>query len=116
MRDTLLAATMAPSLLRSGAAAVLRSSCADAQHRHTPSVLLQASSVELAAVCYSRGEKERVEQALDGQGAGAKGAADGATFSLHRYGKRSSKDTGRRDRGRNQSVHCDRSYYSFVVL
>lgn len=59
MRDTLLAATMAPSLLRSGAAAVLRSSCADTQHRHTPSVRLQGSSVELAAVCYSRGWRKK---------------------------------------------------------
>lgn len=48
MRDTLLAATMAPSLPCSGAvcAAVVPSSCADTQHRHAPSVLLRGSSVD----------------------------------------------------------------------
>lgn len=40
------------------------------------------------------------------RGEARRGAADGATLALHRYGKRSSKDTERRDRGRIQSVQC----------
>lgn len=47
----------------------------------------------------------RAGRALDGQAA-RRGEADGATLTLHRYVKRSSKDTERRDRGRIQSVQC----------
>ncbi|KAK2918558.1 hypothetical protein Q8A73_002929 [Channa argus] len=95
MRDTLLAATMAPSLPCSGS---LR-------------VLLMRPAVRTRSPA-KKEVSHRVVDAhwMDGQRARrGEGRHTGATLALRRYGKRSSKDTERRDRGRIQTdrqPHC----------
>lgn len=116
MRDTLLAATMAPSLPRSGSvcAAVVLSSCADTQHRHAP-VSSVALMVRPQIDSFLLGG--RAGRAPDGQGARrGEGRQTGPLWLSIVTIKRSSKDTERRDRGRIQVVRGVCSFFSFAVI
>lgn len=95
MRDTLLAATMAPLLPRSDAvcADVVPSSCADAPHRHDGQVLFTGAKGAAGA--------------LDGR-------ADGATLALHRYGKRAPRT--RRGETRGASSPLSAVVHVFVLV
>lgn len=111
MRDTLLAATMAPSLPRSGS--VCCCCCSFQLCGHTaPSCPIRSVALmvhrQIGIVFFLffwLGGKSRTRTGrTDRERGEARGGCDGATLVLHRYGKRSSKDTERRDRGRIQVV------------
>lgn len=123
---TLLAATMAPSLPRSAPAPLLLLLLLRVLLLFSPAVRTHGTVMPRQFCCCT----DRFIRTLGGgffwcgesgtrtgwtwseaRRGEARGGRRGATLALHRSGKRSSKDTERRDRGRIQVVQSARSVF-----
>lgn len=120
---TLLAATMAPSLPRSAPAPLLL--LLRVLLLFSPAVRTHGTVMPRQFCCctdrfirtlggvffFCPGRAGRAPGGHGARRGEARGGRRGATLALHRSGKRSSKDTERRDRGRIQVVQSARSVF-----